>query len=130
MDSEQIADYAGLARRSPIAAFGLTVALMSLAGLPLTAGFMAKFYIFLSAAQAGLIWLVLIAVTNAVLAFYYYLRIVWALYVDENEAEHFSASPRHAAIMIVCTAGVIVVGVFPAPLLNAASHAAETLFGL
>lgn len=128
--SEDIADYAGLVRRSPIAAFSLTVALMSLAGLPLTAGFMAKFYVFLSAAQAGLIWLVLIAVVNAVMAFYYYLRIVWALYVDENEAETFHASPRHTAVMVVCTAGVVVIGVLPAPLLNAASHAAAALFGL
>ncbi|HSK48837.1 MAG TPA: NADH-quinone oxidoreductase subunit N [Coriobacteriia bacterium] len=128
--SENIADYAGLARRSPLAALGLTAALMSLAGLPLTAGFMAKFYVFLSAAQAGLYWLVLIAVANAVLAFYYYLRVVWALWVQESDAELLTVSPRLSLVMAGCTLGVVAVGLFPAPLLDATTRAAGALFGL
>ena len=127
--SEHVADYAGLVKRSPLAAFSLTVALLSLAGLPLTAGFMAKFYVFLSAAKAGLFWLVIIALANAVIAFYYYLRVVWMLYVEESDHRHFTVSPRLATVMLGCTLGVVVLGVFPGPLLAATTHAAQVLFG-
>jgi len=127
--SENVSDLAGLARRSPLAAFSLTAALMSLAGLPLTAGFMAKFYVFLSAAQAGLLWLVVIAVLNAVLAFFYYLSIVWAIYVDESTDTPISLSSRHRAVMVVCTTAILAIGVFPQPLLGAADHVSRALFG-
>lgn len=128
--SEEVADYAGLAGRSPLAAFGLAAALMSLAGLPLTAGFMAKFYVFLAAAQTGEYWLVLVAVVNAVLAFYYYLRIVWNLFVPETDREPISMLPRARIIIAACTIGIVGIGVFPGPLLTAADHVARTLFGL
>ncbi len=125
-----IGRYKGLVARSPLAAFALTVALLSLAGLPLTAGFMAKFYAFLAAAEAGEYVLAIIAVVNAVMAFYYYLRIVWNLYVQEEEGEPFSVSPRMALLMVVATTGVVLVGVWPGPLLAAAHRAAEALFGM
>lgn len=128
--SEHIADYAGLVHRSPLAASGLTVALLSLAGLPLTVGFMAKFYVFFSAAEAGMLWLVVVAVANTVAAFYYYLRTVWSLYVPETDAEPFVLPPRLAATTIVCTIGVIALGVLPGPLLGATARVAEALFGL
>lgn len=128
--SEEIADYTGLVRRSPLAAGALTVALLSLAGLPLTAGFMAKFYVFFSAAESGLFWLVLVAVANTVLAFYYYLRIVWNLFVQESDAEHVLMPVRLNVVMAGCTLGVVVVGVFPGPLLAASTYVARALFGL
>ncbi len=74
--TELIKDYAGLSKRNPLVALSLTIALLSLAGLPLMAGFMAKFYVFLSAAQVGLVWLVAIGVVNSVISVYYYLRVV------------------------------------------------------
>jgi len=97
--------------------------------MPLTAGFMAKFYVFLAAAQSGMFWLVIIAVLNAVMAFYYYLRIVWKLYVEESETEHFAVSPRLSLVMTGCTLGVVAIGIFPGPLLEAATYAARALFG-
>lgn len=130
LDGHDIGRYKGLFARSPLAAFALTVALLSLAGLPLTAGFMAKFYVFLAAAEAGEWVIAVIAVVNAVMAFYYYLRIVWNLYVQEDEGEHFSVSPAMTGLMVVATAGVVLVGVWPAPLLNAAHAVADSLFGL
>lgn len=127
--SNEVSDYAGLARRSPLAAFALGAGLLSLAGLPLTVGFMAKFYVFLAAAQAGLMWLAVLAVINAVIAFYYYLRIVWNLFVPENDLAHFALTRRHAVTMVVCTVGIIALGVLPGPLLAVADKAAAALIG-
>ncbi|MDZ4170154.1 MAG: NADH-quinone oxidoreductase subunit N [Coriobacteriia bacterium] len=127
---DRVSGLTGLSKQNPLAAFSLAVALMSLAGLPLTVGFMAKFYVFLSAAEAGLYWLAIIAVVNAVIAFYYYLRIVWALYVpDAEDVDRVAISRRHAAVMVVGTAGIVILGVLPAPLMNAASAAARVLSG-
>ncbi len=125
----ETSDYAGLWRRSPYSAFVLTVALLSLAGLPLMAGFMAKFYVFLFAAEAGLIWLVAIGVINSVIAIYYYLRVVWQIYVGESGEGRVSTGPAGAVAMGLCTVGVFVLGLFPEPFLRAAQHAASALFG-
>lgn len=124
---DEVGDLSGLARRNPLAAFALAAALMSLAGLPLTVGFMAKFYVFMSAAESGLYWLTLVAVINAVLAFAYYLRIVWTLYVSDEEHPHVSMTRRHALVMVVGTLGIVVIGLFPAPLLDAAHRAVTAL---
>lgn len=127
--SERIADYAGLSRRSPVVALSLAIALLSLGGLPLMAGFMAKFYVFLYAAQAGLIWLVAIGVVNSVISLYYYLRVVWQMYVAENDAAAAVAvTPNTTAAIAVCVVGVIALGIFPEPVLMAARHAASALF--
>ncbi len=126
---DDVTALSGLARRNPLAAFALAAALMSLAGLPLTAGFMAKFYVFMSAAQAGLYWLVVAAVVNAVVAFAYYLRIVWTLYVSDEDLEHVATLPRHALLMASGTLGIVAVGLMPGPLLDAAYKAVAALFG-
>lgn len=127
---DSIADYAGLARRAPIAALGLSVGLLSLAGLPLFAGFMAKFYVFLFAAEAGLVWLVLIAVANSVVALYYYLRVVWQVWVPDTDERVLTVPARTSMVMSVCAVGVVMLGVFPEPLLNVANIAAGALFGM
>ncbi|MBI5231088.1 MAG: NADH-quinone oxidoreductase subunit N [Coriobacteriales bacterium] len=127
--SYEISDYAGLARRAPLASFALTVALLSLGGLPLLAGFMAKFYVFLFAAQAGLIWLVAVGVVNSVIALYYYLRVIWQLYVPEGSLDPISVAPRAGLAMSVCAVGVFAIGVFPEPVLRASQMAASALFG-
>jgi NADH:ubiquinone oxidoreductase subunit 2 (subunit N) len=70
-----------------------------------------------------------IAVLNAVLAFFYYLSIVWAIYVDESTEAPISLSTRHRAVMVVCTTAILAIGVFPQPLLGAASQVSKVLFG-
>lgn len=127
--SHEIADYDGLSRRSPLAALALAIALLSLGGLPLMAGFMAKFYVFLFAAQAGLVWLVAIGVLNGVIALYYYLRVVWHMYVAEKDAPAVTLSPRTGAAMALCVTGVFALGLYPEPLFVAATAAARALFG-
>lgn len=127
---EQIEGYAGLARRSPILALAMAVALLSLGGLPLMAGFMAKFYVFLSAIEAGLIWLVAVGVTNSVVAIYYYLRVVYVMYVRESEsAEPVSVDARSVVALSFSIVGVLALGVFPESAIHAASVAAASLFG-
>lgn len=127
--STRIADYAGLSRRAPLSALSLAIALLSLAGLPLMAGFMAKFYVFLSAAESGLVWLVAVGVVNSVISLYYYLRVVWQIYVAEGDIAPLAVSPRTGVVMSFCIAGVLGLGVFPEPVMRAAAHAASALFG-
>jgi NADH:ubiquinone oxidoreductase subunit 4 (subunit M) len=78
---ERIADMAGFARRAPFAALVMMSALFSLAGMPLFAGFVTKFYLFAAAARAGLLWLVAIAVINSTISLYYYLLVLYEMYV-------------------------------------------------
>lgn len=79
---EEIKDLAGLNRRSPWLALGITIALLSLAGIPPGAGFFGKFFLFQAAVNAELVGLALIAVINAIIALYYYLVVVKVMYVD------------------------------------------------
>jgi NADH-quinone oxidoreductase subunit N len=124
----EIERYAGLARRSPAIALACTIALLSLGGLPLMAGFMAKFYVFLSAAQAGMIWLVAVGVVNSVISIYYYLRVILVMYVREGETEALKVDSPSALAMTFCTAGVILLGVLPETAFRAANYAASALF--
>ncbi len=81
-DSEEISDLAGLNRRSPWLALFITIGLLSLGGIPPAAGFFGKFFLFQAAVHANLIGLALIAVTNAIIALYYYLVVIKVMYVD------------------------------------------------
>ena len=112
--SDQISDYAGMARRSPMVAFILAFCLISLIGIPPTVGFMAKFYIFNAAIQQDLLWLVIVAVLNSVISAYYYLRVVKVMYLGEPSSEEAipSSIPLRAALAIT-SLGVLVLGVYP-----------------
>lgn len=124
--SDLIADYAGLARRSPWLALALAFALVSLTGIPPTAGFVAKLYIFNAAVQSDLIWLVVIAVLNSVVSAFYYLRIAGLLFVGEplSTERLRTAMPLNLALGIA-VAGILVVGIVPSPLLHVARDAAS-----
>jgi NADH-quinone oxidoreductase subunit N len=124
--SDRIADYAGLARRAPLLAGALAFALISLTGIPPTAGFIAKLYIFNAAVESDLIWLVIVAVLNSVVSAFYYLRVTATMFLGEpatTEAITTSAAVR--LVLIVAVAGILFVGVVPTPLLDAAKDAAS-----
>jgi NADH-quinone oxidoreductase subunit N len=87
INSDQISDYAGMGKRAPLLSLALTLCMVSLSGIPPTAGFMAKFYIFNAAVQQDLLWLVIIAVLNSVVSAYYYLRVVKVMWLDEPKFE-------------------------------------------
>jgi NADH-quinone oxidoreductase subunit N len=115
LNSDFIADYAGLAKRSPILSITITLGLLSLMGLPPLAGFIGKFYVFTQAAQHGLIWLVIIAVINSVISSYYYLKIIKTIWMDDaadEEAIKPSVAPG-LALALAC-AGILLLGIAPA----------------
>jgi NADH-quinone oxidoreductase subunit N len=125
---ENISDLAGLARTSPMMAFLFAMLLFSLAGIPPLAGFFAKFYVFLAAIKAGLYVLAVIGVLTSVVGAYYYLAIVKTMYFDEP---HKSFEPMSGEqILVLGVAGLfnLLFFVYPAPLLNAATVAAKSLF--
>lgn len=127
--SEEISDYAGLAKRSPWLAAGLAACLISLTGVPPTAGFVAKLYVFNAAVQADLVWLAIAGVLNSVISAYYYLRVVLNMYTAEPASEEtFQPSPYLGLVMAVAVIGLFVIGVYPDPLIQASESAAQ-VFG-
>ncbi|ARQ01627.1 NADH-quinone oxidoreductase subunit NuoN [Pseudorhodoplanes sinuspersici] len=125
---ESISDLAGLARTSPMMAFLFAMLLFSLAGIPPLAGFFAKFYVFLAAIKAGLYALAVIGVLTSVIGAYYYLAIVKTMYFDEP---HKSFEPMSGEqVLVLGLAGLfnLLFFVYPAPLLDAATVAAKSLF--
>ncbi len=129
---ETVADYAGLARRQPLAAFGMLLFLLSLGGIPPTAGFMGKLYVFAAAVNAGYVWLVVVAVLMSAVSLYYYLRIAMQMYLrepaEEEGAEVVTARWTARAIG-ACGVFVLVIGVYPAPF-AAAARATAALVGV
>jgi NADH-quinone oxidoreductase subunit N len=125
---EQISDLAGLARTHPTQAFFFGALLFSLAGIPPLAGFFAKFYVFLAAIKAGLYVLAVLGVITSVVGAYYYLAIVKVMYFDApNRA--FAPMP-YSVRLVLCVGGLInlLFFAYPAPLIDAASAAAKSLF--
>lgn len=123
-------DYAGLARKAPLAAAALSLALISLAGIPLTGGFMGKFYLFSAAVEKGFIGLAVIGVLNSVVSVFYYFRVMIYMYMKEPEAE--TPEPEVIswpvqAIVVLGTIGVLFLGVYPAPILALAARSAFAL---
>jgi NADH-quinone oxidoreductase subunit N len=114
--SETIADLAGLSRRSPWLALMMTLALLSLGGVPPTAGFFGKFFVFNAAVQSGLTWLAVIGVLNAIIALYYYLVVIKVMYVDRSEDEDkpIPVSRPYAWVMAITAIGIIALGTIAA----------------
>jgi NADH-quinone oxidoreductase subunit N len=95
-------------------------------------GFIGKFYIFSAALQAGLVWLVVIAALNSVMAAYYYIYLIVAMYMQEGGVTVGSMSLRPALVAAIAIAliGTILIGVYPAPYMTAASTAFNSALGL
>lgn len=112
-------DWAGLSRKRPALALAMTLFLLSLAGVPPTGGFFAKFYLFRAAVERSeLVWLVVAAVLMSVVSVYYYLRIVVAMYFRERpEPAAGYSSPATGVVLVLLAAVVLLLGVLPGPLL-------------
>jgi NADH-quinone oxidoreductase subunit N len=109
---EQVSDYKGFYRTNPVLSWVLTIALFSLAGVPPTAGFFGKFFLLMSGAGKGNYILITIAALNMIISFYYYLRIVKAIFMDTNEQpiERLTIPIFSKLAMIICIVGIIVTG--------------------
>lgn len=115
-DSEEIDAYRGLSKTSPFAAFALLIAMASLAGVPLTAGFFGKFFVFSLAVQQQQWWLVVLAGIGAASGFYYYLKVVAAMYWNDPVDGQVSAIPMNGltrAVIIVLIVLIVVAGFAP-----------------
>ena len=116
---EDITDYEGLAKTHPLAAALMLIFMFSLTGIPPTAGFIGKLYIFMSAINAGYTWLVVIAVIFSAISAFFYLRIVMYMYMREpREVVNLSTSPTTGLALTVSTAAVLLIGVFPSTLVE------------
>ncbi len=107
--------FVGLGRQQPLLALLMALFMLSLTGIPLTAGFVGKWYVFLAAVDAGLVWLAVIGVVTSVFGAYYYLRVVVAMFLQEGPADiSMPRLPRSLAVaLIVTTLGTLILGVFP-----------------
>lgn len=109
----------GLAKKQPLVALVLTVCLLSLAGIPLTAGFFAKYFVLAAAVKTGTyLWLVIFAVVMAAVSVYYYFRIIQAMYFKEGEGQEMAITTPFKALLLTVAAVVILLGVYPSLLLN------------
>jgi NADH-quinone oxidoreductase subunit N len=124
---EDIDDLSGLASAQPGMAFLLGMLLFSLAGIPPLAGFFAKFYVFAAAIKAGYVTLSVIGVVASVIGSYYYLRIVKLMYFDEPRGAYEPMPLTLKIVLGLSSAVVLLFWVLPAPLLSAASAAANSL---
>jgi len=127
--SEEIADYAGLSRRSPGLALALMVALLSLAGMPPLAGFVAKFYVFAAAVRSDWIWLAFVGVLNAIVGLYYYMTILKVVYLyrSDDDDKPIAVPGAYGMALAVCVVAILAIGAFSAPWLEWALRAAGSL---
>ncbi len=119
----QLDDFAGLGERQPVVAAVLSLFLLSLLGLPVTAGFLGKFYIFKAAVDSHLIWLAVLMAINSVIGAYYYIRLIVIMYMREPSAEIAAAAPARFplsvnVVLAITAFGTIFLGLLPSKTLN------------
>ncbi len=126
--TDEIGGFAGMYRRAPLLSAVMAFSMISLTGVPPTVGFMAKIYIFGAAVNAGLTWLAIVGVLNSVISAYYYLRVVKVMVLSPPTDETpVTASLPVGAALTVTTAGILVFGLYPAPLIEFARTAVSVL---
>lgn len=116
--SDNFDSFNGLAKRNPFIAFTLTVAMLSLAGIPLTAGFFGKFMMFSTALSEYHVWLVVLAVINAVIGIAYYLRVIVAMYFKSAERAEIQASGYFNFVLGFSALLTVIVGIYPGLISN------------
>jgi NADH-quinone oxidoreductase subunit N len=125
---DELKDFSGLSARHPFAAFAMLVFMLSLGGIPPTAGFMGKLWLFGAAIDAGYVWLAVIAVLNSAISLYYYIRIVVFMYVKPQGAgSEVKTTPSLGFALAVALIATIALGVYPRLLFELAERSARTL---
>jgi len=131
---DRVDDMTGLAQKAPGMAAMMAIFMLSLGGLPLTGGFIGKYFLFGGLLQRGATeqknwyyWLAVWAILNTVVSFYYYLRFVYAMYFREQPADNrpLALSPALNTALVVACIGVVFIGIYPQPFI----HAAQALIG-
>jgi NADH-quinone oxidoreductase subunit N len=128
--SDEIDKFTGVGKRAPLIAAALTLCLISLIGLPPTAGLIAKIYIFNAAVQNGLLWLVIVAVINSAISAFYYLRVVKVMWAGAPASEEkVPSSWALRTALALCCFFVVLLGIIPAAFVGFAQAAAKILAG-
>jgi len=123
-----IEEYAGLGWKYPFLGAAMALFMFSLAGIPPTAGFMGKFWLFSAAIDAGYVWLAVIGVLNSAVSLYYYIRVVVFMWMKEDiAATPIPSMPALESALALALAATILFGIFPAPLFEFAEASARTL---
>jgi NADH-quinone oxidoreductase subunit N len=125
LEGEEIEDFTGLAKRHKGGAFLMLLFMVSLAGIPPTAGFIGKFYLFMAAVHADLAWLAIFGLIFAAISAFYYLRIVMVMYMREPSPEQeqntrLALSPQVSVVLACAVVGVVLLGIYPGPLVSLA----------
>ena len=119
VESEEIEDLAGLAKHNRLAAFIMLIFMFALAGIPPTAGFIGKFYIFMAAVHADLVWLAVLIVIGSGISIYFYLNIIMVMYMKEPDGTVTLSTSRPAILALAVAAiAVVVLGIYPAPVID------------
>ncbi len=125
---DELKDFSGLHIRHPFAAFAMLLFMLSLGGIPPTAGFMGKFWLFGAAIDAGYVRLAVIGVLNSAISLYYYIRLVVFMYLKPQGAgSPVTTSPSLGIALAVAVIGTIFLGVYPRLLFDLAEMSARTL---
>ena len=127
----RIEDLRGLAKRNPGAAALMALFMLSLGGIPPTAGFMGKVFLFIGAVQAHMIALAVFGVLASVIGAFYYLRVIWSMFFEEPSREYpsnlFGYSPLAGIAVVICAIATLVFGIMPSGLYDATSVGARSL---
>ncbi|MEO7368116.1 MAG: proton-conducting transporter membrane subunit, partial [Gemmatimonadaceae bacterium] len=115
---ERVDDFEGLHRLAPFWAFAMVIFLLSLGGIPPTAGFIGKYLLFAAAVQSGFGWLAVIAVLMSAVSMFYYLRIVVAMYLRDSDAEAPAGNRGLRLVAGFCLAATLILGMMPSPLIE------------
>ena len=130
-EDQSFNSYRGLARQHPVVALAMAFFMLSLTGIPLTGGFIGKYYLFWSAIQANLVWLAVVGVLTSLISAFYYLRVVIEMFMREPQKD--VEAVRYGSLTFtlgLTTVATFVLGVLPSGLLALAQEAARLLFGL
>ncbi len=128
---DELKDFSGLSFRHPFAAFAMLLFMLSLGGIPPTAGFFGKFWLFSAAIESGYVWLAVIGVLNSAVSLYYYIRIVVFMYLkSETIGSEPAINAPLALVLGVAIVATIVLGVYPRLLFEVAEASARTLGGV
>jgi NADH-quinone oxidoreductase subunit N len=128
INSEEIDDYKGLGYSLPLLGTALGIFLVSLTGLPPTAGFIGKLYLFIALVDANMITVAIIALLNTVVSLYYYIRVLKAMFLDKTDKKvELNLSPLNYIVLLLLIAPVLILGVYFTPLINIAKESVQLL---
>ena len=128
VQGDELKDFSGLAFRNPFAAFAMLLFMLSLGGIPPTAGFMGKFWLFSAAIDAHYYGLAVIGVLNSAVSLYYYIRIVVFMYVKRDAiGTEPATTPALGIVLGIAVAATLILGLYPRLLFEAADASARTL---